>query len=430
VLFDNNIIVVAGENPQGAPAFQHLSHDQPANEFEFVSLWKLYILTLAGQAIKSYGLTNDNCKKVVSALEDADLLPSGFSLAKAIRFGWDYVKSLARPEAIENEVGLDPITGLPTSLRNKIYLREPGRAEAKLGAISIDEMFKTANEALDEAGISLWIVLDRLDVAFAGDANLETNALRALFKFYLDTKQYSRIRPKIFLRSDIWSSITSGGFREASHIERSLTIDWKEADLLNLVVRRFLANEDIFKMYGIDRDGILSRFESQKEFLYSVFPDQVESGRNKPATFDWMLSRTADASRKSAPREIVHFLAELRDVQISRLERGEKPPTDDRLFEPLAFKEALPAVSKVRLEQTLYAEYPDLKPQIEALKEQKATQNLSSLAGIWAVTEQEAQKHIAELERIGFFERFGAQWRVPFLYRSSLGLIMGAADND
>lgn len=45
-LFDRNVIVVPGENPQGTPAFKDLGDNPPESEFEFVNLWKLYILTL------------------------------------------------------------------------------------------------------------------------------------------------------------------------------------------------------------------------------------------------------------------------------------------------------------------------------------------------------------------------------------------------
>lgn len=100
----------------------------------------------------------------------------------------------------------------------------------------------------------------------------------------------------------------------------------------------------------------------------------------------------------------------------------------ESFFEQAAFKEALPAVSKARLEQTLYAEFPHLKASIEALREQKATQSIASLATIWRVTETEALAKVKELEAVGFLEAFGGTWRVPFLYRPALALVQGAAD--
>lgn len=237
---------------------------------------------------------------------------------------------------------------------------------------------------------------------------------------------------KIFLRTDIWNSITREGFREASHIERSLHIKWRIEDLTNLVVRRALSNPDICEHFDVRKEAILADFDSQEGFIYRMFPAQVETGPNKPKAFQWVLSRTKDALQPTAPRELIHFLNELRDEQVNRLERGEKLPPEGKLFEQITFKEALPAVSKARLEQTLFAEFPKLKPYVEMLREQKATQNNHSLRQIWSVSFEEANKIASELETVGFFEKLGSPpdvtWRVPFLYRPALNLVQGAAD--
>jgi hypothetical protein len=433
-LFDRNIIVVTGENPQGAPAFRDLNDDPPYDEFEFVSLWKLYILTLCGQAIKDYGIGGLKAASVVRSLEEADLIPGNFTLAKALRYAFDYVRQFTRAEAYEAEIKLDPITGIPAGVAGRIVLREPGAAAAKAGIVSIDDLFRDASQALEDAGYTIWVVLDRLDVAFADKPGLETSALRALFKFYLDTKSHRSISTKIFLRTDIWAAITREGFREASHIERSLDIKWSPEDLTNLVARRAMANEDICKFYAVNPQAILADYASQEAFLGRLFPEQVETGPNKPKTFSWILGRTRDSLEPTAPRELIHFLNELRDVQVNRLERGEKTLAQGKLFEQLAFKEALPAVSKVRLEQTLFAEYPTLKPLVEALSEQKATQPVSNLAILWQLEKAEAFKAATQLEEVGFFERIAAAqeptWRVPFLYRPALALVQGSAEGE
>jgi hypothetical protein len=345
----------------------------------------------------------------------------------------DYVRTISNPESFETELALDPTTGMPSGVVGRITLREPTAAQARKGVVSVDELFELASEALQEAGYSLWIVLDRLDVAFADKPNLETAALRALFKFYLASKNRSNIKVKIFLRTDIWDAITAEGFREASHIERSITISWKPEDLTNLVVRRALANEEICKFYDVAPSDIVQDFRLQESFLGRMFPEQVESGVNKPKTaFVWILGRTKDAISTTSPRELIHFLSELRDVQIARLERGEKVIAQDKLFEPLAFKDALPEVSRSRLEQTIYAEYPALKAHIEALREQKATQPLANLQAIWNVDAHRAVQIAQELEAIGFFERLGGPqsptWRVPFLYRPALLLVQGSPE--
>jgi hypothetical protein len=139
-----------------------------------------------------------------------------------------------------------------------------------------------------------------LDVAFAESPQLEQNALRALFRVYLDLSSFANIKIKIFLRTDIWRRITEGGFREASHITRAVTIDWDRASLLNLMVRRLLHNDVLVRNYNAEISAVLESVKNQEEFFYRLFPAQVDSGGNKPSTVDWMLTRTRDGTLRTA----------------------------------------------------------------------------------------------------------------------------------
>jgi len=101
------------------------------------------------------------------------------------------------------------------------------------GLIPIDYVYDLLTKSLKTNGINLWIIIDRLDVAFTESEELETNALRALFTVYLDLVKYTEIKIKIFLRDDIWNRITSEGFREASHITKFQSLGWTRESLLN-----------------------------------------------------------------------------------------------------------------------------------------------------------------------------------------------------
>jgi hypothetical protein len=163
-----------------------------------------------------------------------------------------------------------------------------------------------------------------------------------------------------------------------------------------------------------------------------MFPEQVDVGPNKPNTVDWLLTRTRDGTKAPAPRELIHFLNSLRNVQVKRFEVGELEPDGELLFARPAFKEALPEVSKVRLEQTLYAEHPDQKEWIERLRNAKTLHTPETLAGIWGLSTAEAAVRAKELAGIGFFETRGTrelpEYWVPFLYRDALDLSQGAAE--
>ena len=103
----------------------------------------------------------------------------------------------------------------------KISFNEPTESMAKAGVTSVDALLHKADKELEASEFKIWFLLDRLDVAFADSPELEANALRALFKTYLDLIGFENFKLKIFLRSDIWGKITKKGFREATHITRT-----------------------------------------------------------------------------------------------------------------------------------------------------------------------------------------------------------------
>jgi hypothetical protein len=432
-LFNRKILLAPAENPRGATAFGDLVADPPATEREFVGLWKLYFCTLLSATFDEYGIQGESAAQVRAALEREGLVKGKRTLQSVLRDAFDYVKRILRPQAFEGGVKVDPSTQLPTGFTGKIIFGEPTQKQKEQGQISVDNLLALANDALrTNDAYKVWVLLDRLDVAFVESQELEQHALRALFRVYLDMGGLDNIRVKIFLRTDIWNRITKGGFREASHITKHVTIDWDRNALLNLVVRRVLHNAALVDYYGVTRTDVLAAAANQQNFFYRVFPDQIDSGGNKPSTLDWMLSRTRDGTLKTAPRELIHLLNELRATQAKRFEVGQPEPDGQILFERPTFKEALPEVSKVRLTQTLYAEYPSVKDRLETLRGAKTLHTTDSLAAIWKLPRGDAQRQADELVEIGFFERRGAkdapEYWVPFLYRDALDMVQGTAE--
>lgn len=427
-LADRGIVLVAGENPRGTPAFASIVADPPTTEREFIGLWKFYILALLNSVIIEEGISSDPALHLRSALNAAGLAAGPGGLRGVVEQTKAYLK---RIDSVEGGLDFDE-TGHP-GLRGKITLGVPSPAQRAAGFESVDELLELAGSVLERADIKAWVVFDRLDVAFAETRDLEANALRALFKAYLDMQSYSSVRLKIFLRTDIWRAITREGFREASHITRTVTLNWTEASLLNLVVRRLLQNQVLVEAYEASPDVVLGSAPAQRAFFDRLVPDQIDSGRN-PKTFVWMLGRVSDGTKQAAPRELIHLLSEVRDVQLHMLERGEPEPENGMLFNRQAFRDALPAVSRARLEQTLYAEYPALRDKLEALEREKTNHRHRSLGSIWGVTEAEARDVAEQLVEIGFFEVRGTKddpdYWVPFLYRPALNLVQGSAEMD
>ncbi|MFJ8010243.1 P-loop ATPase, Sll1717 family [Streptomyces fagopyri] len=432
-LFDRGILIRAAESPRGKPAFSSLVEDPPLGEVEFMGLWKIYFLGLIADAFEDYSVKGEDAKRVIRLLNDARLRPGGkISLRAHVRNALDYVRRILRPAEVEPSLELDPATGGVTGLSTRIQFSEPSSAERARGDIYVDELYAAADRALADDDVDIWLLLDRLDVAFVGSPEFEQNALRALFKVYLDLNDLQHVRLKIFLRTDIWKAITSSGFREASHITRELVLKWDRGALLQLVAQRLVRNPGLTRHYDVSPSEVKADTQAQATLFKRVYPLQVEGGPNKPQTFDWCLSRTRDGSRLTAPRELIHLLTETRDVQMKWLEIGEAEPEGEPLFQRGALKEALPAVSDVRLTKTLYAEYPHLRSYLEMLEGQKTNHSVQSLAAIWRESDEKAKEIALRLVDIGFFEKRGTfidpEFWVPFLYRPALNLVQGTAE--
>lgn len=430
-LFDRGILLSPAENPRGTAAFEGLVAEPPTTEEEFRALWKMYFLALIGNVFREYEFSSAAARNLLSTLEDANLLPRSKNLSAFLKAARDYVQALLRPQSVEGGLQFDPMTGMPSGFTGKISLREPGEKARKAGLTSVETLFDNANDALIEEGIDLWLILDRLDVAFAENTTLEENALRALFKAYRDLTPFDNISLKIFLRSDIWNRITASGFREASHITRNVTISWDRQSLMNLVIRRALKNEALREFYGVNAEEILADYKKQESLFYRIFPDKVVPGEKRLFTFEWMVSRIEDGLANKAPRELIHLLSSAREVQLRKLENGEPEPPNGILVDRAAIVEALIPVSSTRLTQTIFAEYPQFREKLLKLRGEKTQQSVETLAQIWGIPVEEALKLGNELSEIGFFlkrERKGiTEFWVPFLYRDALEMPQGVA---
>ena len=428
LLREEAIFMAAGENIRGTPVFEALVGDPPASEEQFRGLWKVYFLSLIGTLFRLAKFENQHAKLLLSALEEAGLLPKEWSLKQSLRAALDYVRRVE----LSGEVKINPQTGQPEGVSGKVTLREPSADARKQGYISTDSLLEEADKALAQDGMKFWIVLDRLDVAFADSAGLEENALRALFRVYRDMAALNNISLKIFLRDDIWARITATGFREASHVTKSITITWDSRSILNLIIRRVLYNEPIRAFYNVNAADVLASAEEQEKLFYRIFPRQVDLGEKKPTTLDWMLTRTMDGTGKTTPRELIHLLSAARDQQLRLIEMGDPEPAGEALFDRTALKAALPEVSKARYERTLCAEQPALKPILDKLEGEKTQQTPVTLSKIWRVSESEALARAEKLTDVGFFQKRGSKeqplfW-VAFLYRDALKMVQGQAE--
>jgi hypothetical protein len=428
-LAEKRIYLLFAENPRGATAFTDLQTQPPASELEFVNLWKLYLLTLLGECFINAEACSPSGKKVVEALRSSGLLTTKSPLATFFSRARQYIGQFFNLESFEPNVKFNEITGTPEGAGVKISFREPTNEQAKRGVISVPELLQHADAEMNAAGYIIWLLFDRLDVAFAETPDLEANALRALFKVYLDFASYKNIKIKVFLRSDIWKRITQGGFREATHITRTTTIEWERRSILNLIVRRFVNNPNVLKYYNVKPD-VVESLEQQEKLFYRIFPSKISSGKN-PDTLEWLIGRTQDANGVCAPRDLINLIKSAIARQVKQLELGDAEPPEENLFQRAIVKDALSDASREKVEKHLFAEHPKYRPWLDRLRNGKSQYNISTLSVLWKISKEETLLRAQALEEIGFWlkeKSDNPEFWIPFIYRDGLDIKQGQAE--
>ena len=424
------ITTIPAENIRGEPIFKGLTLDPVPDEWSFLILWKLYILGLIAHNLRESSSNSEEAIALISAMESSRLLPRKFDIDTLLRAVKSYLSTFfnnSNTTGRTYRLELNEETLLPQAVSVKFdYENDPNK---DIKRIPVSGLLKVANEALVKCGKHIWIVLDRLDVAFVDTKDLEKNALRALFRTYNDIKAFDNIKLKIFVRDDLMDRINEDGFTEASHIIRTANIKWDRNELLHLVVKRFAKNSTVCDYFNINKNTLLSSIINQEGFIQKVFPDKIDTGKN-PKTFDWILSRIQDGRKVSTPRELIHLLECITNNQIERLRRGENKGTKCPIYDRVVFKQSLLDVSKVKYENTLCAEYPEYKIYLEKLRGGKAEYNIDNLSKVWGVTASEADKLAEKLHKVGFFEKklsksIGITFWIPFIYRDVLNIVKG-----
>lgn len=421
-----NILLVSGEKPFGQTVFRSVEDQLPDSEREFIALWKIYFVTLVADALSQSESNNKKLEECKVVLASEGLYETGWSLTTMLGGIASYVKQKLNFSAAEASLGIDPVTGVPNKITGKLSFKEPGPKGRALGRLPIDELLENLNGVLENVDQEIWILLDRLDVLFDQDKEKERIAIRALFRVYSEMFEYSHIRPKIFLRDDIWNDISEGGFREASHLVNKISLRWDKLTLVNMIVRRFILSDIFSQFYELPDNFAMRPMNNKVDLIHSIVPSRMKFvGGSEMNGLDWVLQCTKDGNDNITPRDFIEFFVSMKDYELNRFARGEAPPKDAKLlFSYEAMSYASQTLSKVKLEQTIYAEYPNLKPYIEQL-DGSPTRNfdIALLIKIWGVPRSEAIQLASKLASIGLFKKTGKEkYLVPALYLHQLNM--------
>lgn len=294
--------------------------------------------------------------------------------------------------------------------------------------IYVEHIKKNLEAILEKAGLTLWLMIDRLDEIFPRRSSLERRALRGLLRT-MRIFTSSQIRIKAFLRDDILDAIVSGGegFTALSHVtaRQADTLRWAEEDILTMIVKRLSANTELCSALAIDREKINASFDYRKKVFYKVFPAQVHHGNRQSSTLRWIYNHTADGNNVVTPRDVIDLLTSAKQHQLTICMSN---PSEESLhiISSQAIQYGLEKLSQGKRKKYLEAEFPHMWAQIEKFISGKSDYNEPAIKKLLG---KNWESHIQDLRSIGFITKSGGKggnmYTIPNIYRKGLEITQG-----
>lgn len=294
-------------------------------------------------------------------------------------------------------------------------------------SIDTQDVLLEIHELLVDEKINCWLLFDKIDELFSDNYDKRKACIESLFRTYLTfVHRFPRIKFKIFLRNDIWSTLD---FVNKSHIsDKYVDLKWDHNSLLELVIKRIVLESDI-KCYicqetGLDESEFTLSSNLEKVF-YSIFARQIYKGKREAEVARWVIARITDGLGGTYPREFINIGNYSRDNQLR-----DKALEDDCLISGKSIKMAFLDVSLVKC-NTYLSEFPTLRNHFERFRgKNTAKYNRDELIALMDGLVPSGEEMIREIYETGILEpqkirsSSAIEFEIPKLYRTGLGLTL------
>jgi hypothetical protein len=222
------------------------------------------------------------------------------------------------------------------------------------------------DDTLAQKNRFLFATYDDLDV-MAVEWNEKRALIQALLQFWLGQwRRWRRIRPKIFLRRDLFSTEFLN-FPDASKLEgNKLDLRWTPTQLYQLVFKLW-ANQGKSSHVFLRDAGLqfkmVSRLgwsyprpwpteEGLREVIHQMMSQFMGGGPKKGRTYEWIPNHLQDANGEIVPRSMLNLFSLAAQDELDNHRAAES-----LLLSPVSFGAAIEQVSERRIKE-LEEEYP------------------------------------------------------------------------
>ncbi len=233
----------------------------------------------------------------------------------------------------------------------------------------LNSVLDKLDQKLIETDDWLFITYDELDRLVASYTAL-ASPIRELLALWLDRwRRWDRIRPKIFLRTDLFREDFLS-FPDASKLQaHQIRLEWKHSWLYQLLVKG-LANsgtemteylQNIPELIIENKIGlgwtVTSNEKLFEELIERMIGKYMGANAKKGITYRWIPNHLQDAGGRIAPRSFLKLFALAAQAQIQQHSTVEQ---NTLLLKPTDLQEALMNTSDDRIRE-LQEEYPWLE---------------------------------------------------------------------
>lgn len=287
------------------------------------------------------------------------------------------------------------------------------------------------------------ITYDGLDRIKSSSSARRTMTASLLAMWLSLADRYRQIRPKIFVREDLFQA-SLAAFPDASKLEaRSVSLEWRVEDLYRVLIKHMGNTSDGLRMWiessargiPLENGGPLGWTPpaalpetgkvSQKGFVDHLVGEQMGSGDKKGLTYRWIPNRLQDAHARAVPRSILSLV---RNAARWAIQHG--PMAQNlRLLSPVELVSALEVTSKrraaeLREEFPVVARLEHLRGMAVMLERRVAVASLSREPKEDDEYGVDGEKVLRTLIELGAMsERSDGRIDVPDIYRYGFGIL-------
>lgn len=322
---------------------------------------------------------------------------------------------------------------LVNSIYKTVVGPSPGDLNTNVGDIPLDwknvdttGLINEEEEFLERKNITIWLFIDRID-QIGNNRNEMKKYIEGLFEAQIFLQDYEKIKPKIFVRSDIWNELH---ITNRDYLER-VELEWDARELLTLINKRMMKNgmvaqytkDNTARDWDLEKIGEYKK-QTHKEIFNSIFVKQIGAGKTGSPTSRWMRKRVTNGKEDKYPREMINFCREAKKAQENK---NELP--DEKIIGEESLKTALERISEKHVDDVLYSEFEELNPHFDKLKGGQKEYSRPELKNMFDDLDPSGDDAIKRLYKIGLLDPEGHgeytedEFTIPLIYRDGLKIV-------